>query len=121
MDENERTYFIEYKRRWRLLHKDRENLRKREWRKLRYEADRTKVINKLGGKCIHCGFSDVRALQIDHINGGGHSEVNIKFNRSVPDFCRYLLTLSEVELKAKYQLLCANCNWIKRVENMEYN
>ena len=28
-------------------------------------------------KCLKCGFSDRRALQIDHINGGGIKERRI--------------------------------------------
>src|SRR6266446_5698640 len=32
---------------------------------------RREVIEHLGGKCVHCGFSDYRALQVDHINGDG--------------------------------------------------
>src|SRR5438094_515100 len=27
-----------------------------------------------GGKCVRCGFSDKRALQIDHVNGDGYIE-----------------------------------------------
>ena len=30
---------------------------------------RKKIIDALGGCCARCGYSDIRALQIDHING----------------------------------------------------
>ena len=33
-----------------------------------------KAIIKLGGKCVVCGETDVRILQINHINGGGNQE-----------------------------------------------
>ena len=64
---------------------------------------------------MRCGFSDIRALQIDHINGGGYQE--IKKNSAKR---RYKLVLVSVENKEnKYQLLCANCNWIKRYEDKD--
>lgn len=77
-------------------------------RKLRLAA-----IAFLGGKCIRCGFNDVRALQIDHINGGGLKEL-----RKVSPFTYYKKILIDTEMK--YQLLCANCNWIKREEKKEW-
>lgn len=68
---------------------------------------RTDIVNFLGGKCVKCGFNDSRALQIDHVNGGGHKEY--KSLKSAYAF--YNLIHDNPE---KYQLLCANCNWIKR-------
>ena len=73
---------------------------------------RQKVIDFLGGKCKKCGFKDVRALQIDHINGGGYQEMK---NLSAKQRYRLVLTTTI----GKYQLLCANCNWIKRFEDKE--
>ncbi|CAK0755098.1 hypothetical protein CCP1ISM_50030 [Azospirillaceae bacterium] len=76
---------------------------------------RQRVVEILGGKCKRCGFQDIRALQIDHINGGGYKEIR-KNSAKV----RYRLVLESVQRKEnKYQLLCANCNWIKRYENKE--
>jgi hypothetical protein len=71
-----------------------------------------RAVTKLGGKCVKCGFSDVRALQIDHVNGGGGKEI-----RSIGVKKMYSLAIRDSE--HKYQLLCANCNWIKRHENKE--
>lgn len=72
---------------------------------------RVRAINKLGGVCIRCSFSDIRALQIDHINGDGTIE-----RKSLSPCKLYKLALNN---PTKYQVLCANCNWIKRVENKE--
>lgn len=75
---------------------------------------RAKVLKHLGDKCIRCGFDDSRALQIDHINGGGRKEMKErKMNRY--SFLKDVLA----DETGKYQLLCANCNWIKREENRE--
>lgn len=75
---------------------------------------RNAVIELLGGHCIQCGFSDVRALQVDHIHGGGTRERKNGISNS------RLLMLDVMKTEGKYQLLCANCNWIKRVVNKEY-
>ena len=72
---------------------------------------RIRVLDYLGGKCDKCGFSDSRALQVDHVNGRGAAE-----RRKTDAYSIYLAVLRG---KPGYQLLCANCNWIKRVENNE--
>src|SRR3990167_843169 len=71
---------------------------------------RSAVIAILGGQCIKCGFTDSRALQIDHINGGGTKELK-KLN-GVQHTTQVIRSVLNKE--NKYQLLCANCNWIKR-------
>lgn len=78
-----------------------------------YQELRHRVLEKLGGQCVECGFSDYRALQIDHINGGGDED---RRTHSKKTFYENVL---EDDGKV-YQLLCANCNWIKRYENKEY-
>lgn len=76
---------------------------------------RLAVIAILGGKCAECGFADIRALQIDHINGGGAKELK-KLNG-----VQYTISVikSAINKENKYQLLCANCNWIKRALKKE--
>lgn len=76
------------------------------------------TLTRLGGKCVRCGFNDPRALQVDHINGGGNLEVK---KLSQHGLYRLLSNLTPHELEGKYQLLCANCNWIKRFERNEIN
>ena len=84
----------------------------------RYRAYSRKVrattLEMLGGKCVRCGFSDSRALQIDHINGGGTKDI-----RSSSGSYSKKVQKSFAEDEGMYQLLCANCNWIKRSENNE--
>ena len=86
--------------------------RKRQKESEKRKEIRMKVLNKLGGKCVKCDFSDWRALQIDHIKGGGHEKSNTATYYEI-------LKMSETEARQKYQCLCANCNWIKRCDNKE--
>jgi len=75
---------------------------------------RMKVILALGGVCVRCEFDDWRALQVDHIHGGGQKEYKAIGNQSV--YSKIIRGRTE-----GYQLLCANCNWIKRHEKGEHN
>lgn len=77
---------------------------------------RADLLFVMGGKCFRCGFNDWRALQIDHINGGGHKERS----RIGPSYWNKVLK-SFLDKEGVYQLLCANCNFIKRYENGELN
>ncbi len=84
---------------------------------LLYKKNKHYIYNILGNKCSRCGFLDSRALQIDHIKGGGSKEAD----REGWAYWKYLAKLPEVDLKDRYQILCANCNWIKRHENKEWH
>jgi hypothetical protein len=75
---------------------------------------RQMALLALGGKCVVCGFSDSRALQIDHINGGGSGE-NKQF-RSRAEQYRHIINGNTDGL----QILCAKHNWIKRHERKEW-
>ena len=86
--------------------------RHRNWHRER----RLKSFKLLGGKCVRCGFSDWRALQIDHIQGGGSEHYQ---KRKTIGVLKDILT--DPASRSKYQLLCANCNWIKRFEKSEHN
>jgi len=77
---------------------------------------RVKALEILGNKCVRCGFSDLRALQVDHVNGGGTKE-HKKYGTSRGIYMQVIRTENK---DGKYQLLCANCNWIKREDNKEH-
>lgn len=88
---------------------------------IKYQKDylknlRKSVLEALGGKCLKCGFDDIRALQIDHVNGGGSKE---RKSREYKGSFHSNVLKSFLAKEDKYQLLCANCNWIKRFENNE--
>jgi hypothetical protein len=67
-------------------------------------------------KCVRCGFSDIRALTIDHINGDG-SKHRIKEN--IVGGYRTYSWLKRNNFPIEFQTLCQNCNFIKRYENGE--
>ena len=52
--------------------------------------------------------------QIDHVNGGGAKE-----HKAMPNSVKFYRKVFE-DTTGMYQLLCANCNWIKRAENKEH-
>jgi len=75
-----------------------------------YDRKRAKVLTHYGNgmcACVQCGFSDVRALNIDHIK-----EVGTKNGKKlVAD--RLIYYLFNNNYPSGYQTLCSNCNTIK--------
>lgn len=69
-------------------------------------------------ECVRCGFIDVRALSIDHINGGGTRERLANSELNGRGIYWYLV---KEGYPSGYQTLCMNCQFIKRVENGESN
>lgn len=74
---------------------------------------RAAIIAYYGSKCSQCDWNDPRALQIDHIFGDGRVERKIGM-RNLNTYYKRVLANPE-----RYQLLCANHNWVKRIENNE--
>jgi hypothetical protein len=64
---------------------------------------RAKVIEAYGGRCVCCGFADVRALDLDHVTRDGPS------NRR-PPYAAYREAIKEA-YPDRFRLLCRNCNW----------
>lgn len=75
------------------------------------------IFNYFGNRCNRCGFDDKRALQIDHVNGGGAREIKAIGNYRMRK--NLIKRINAGDNIKDYQLLCANCNWIKRHENDE--
>lgn len=114
---NKKERWTKYNREHRVQQKQYRQDHEEEIKKQRkeyYQKLKLMVLAKLGNKCVRCGFSDVRTLQIDHVYGYGNKELReLGFNRSK----FYKKVLADTE--ENYQLLCANCNWIKKSENKE--
>lgn len=107
--EKRRTLLREWKR------KNRHRVRQSGQRER--ERIRNYVFTALGGVCKKCGFSDWRALQVDHIDRAtepdGHK---LRCGTGL-----YRAIANGTKSTDGLQLLCANCNWIKRYENNEHN
>jgi hypothetical protein len=89
-----------------------------------YMNKKNQLYNILGGarcsnpKClVPGGCVDIRCLQFDHINGGGVKDAHEKggHGKSIV----YYYVAHPEEAKQKLQVLCANCNWIKRATRGE--
>ena len=73
---------------------------------------RQEVVAFFGGQCASCGYNTApRALQLDHINGGGRPETARLGACGVRQ--------RAMEYPEYYQLLCANCNQIKAAQEKE--
>jgi len=78
------------------------------------ERIRRKVFNFYGWSCAMCGFSDERALTLDHVNNDGAAErrsINGK-NHGQASLIIYRNAIKD-GFPSKYQTLCANCQFIK--------
>lgn len=70
---------------------------------------RMKVLEAYGCKCNYCGYDKPLALEVDHIFNDGKQE---RKEKKIKDFYRFLIQNNYP--KDRYQLLCANCNYIKQ-------
>jgi hypothetical protein len=91
------------------------------WRK----KNRARALDLRG--CVRCDFTDPRALQVDHVNDDGaehrRSLSDGPFEKGKPQSGAFMYRYyNDILLNAdsgKFQLLCANCNTIKRAEHVE--
>lgn len=130
MWENQRRYAKRHPQRVRRAKKNWRKKHGAEWRKknrISINAYRRKVetelrkqaIIKLGGRCANpaCqwlnadgsrGCIDIRCLHIDHVYNNGNKERKA----GIVGWKLWKTVLADTA--GNYQLLCANCNWIKR-------
>ena len=85
---------------------------KTRWGRQRYDV-MVFVAGPHGLQCRRCGYDEYPALQIDHVNGGGRAEL-----REFKDNRKYLEHIKQNP--TNYQILCANCNWLKKYEKGEH-
>lgn len=85
---------------------------------IRLKTLRSQLFQILGGsRCGMCAFPDARALQFDHIHGEGYA---FRFGKDSLTRRKYAFYVEHPEIaKQELWVLCANCNWIKRVEQKE--
>lgn len=96
----------EMKRAYVARNRDTINAYRRQYVRDTLRQNRERALKMLGGKCRICGFADSRALEIDHMNGGGKSDRKARGPRE-----RYAAIAKGQT--AGFQALCANCHTIK--------
>jgi len=125
LKEKQHTYYLDNKEQFRRRARE---YYQRHKDKIKADAVRTgKVLRRKqrmavlwyysGGAmtCVRCGFPDIRALVLDHINGGG-----TEHRRTMKAGTNVWLWLARHGFPPGYQILCANCNAIKAREENEY-
>jgi hypothetical protein len=75
----------------------------------RYIDLKIDIFNHYGGKCNRCSISNIEYLTIDHINNDGSSHRKIIGTEIYPWLKRNNYP------KDNYQILCFNCNYLKRI------
>jgi hypothetical protein len=106
----------EGEQRYRERNRERLRVENRERERERRERARLAVIAALGGVCCDCGFSDVRALEVDHVNDDGTLDRARFASGTGINIVLYLQQVVSEARSGRYQLLCRNCNWIKEIE-----
>ncbi|GAF81826.1 unnamed protein product [marine sediment metagenome] len=97
-----------------MSYKNKEKQREyqRKWRRNKYIKERKIVLKLFGGKCVLCGNSDERVLEIDHIKP--------LIRKNSKELCGSLLIhaiiFRKVDVK-NLQLLCSNCHRIKTFDD----
>lgn len=66
--------------------------------------------------CVRCGYSDIRALTLDHINGGGHQQRRDTGKSGLT----FYIWLKQKGYPSGLQTYCCNCQFLKRSERSEY-
>lgn len=113
-----------YEKRYRKDHPEWERNKKAHWRRTDSAMKQVKelkaeVLTHYGGgelACVECGFNDIRALSVDHINGGGYQHYKDLKRRGIFMY-RWL---KNENFPSGYQTLCMNCQFIKREEQKEW-
>ena len=117
--EYDKQYYIEHKKKiirrvtkWVSMNKEK--------RKLNYTRYIRRIKDKVVShyspmkRCIKCGFLDIRALSMDHINGKGTQHRKTIKGRN------FYVWLLKNGFPKGFQVLCMNCQFIKRHENKEF-
>lgn len=74
------------------------------------------ILNQF--ECQNCGISDKRFLEIDHIAGQGNRKLKTLPGRASQER-RYYIKHPQ-QCREDLQILCSNCNQLKKEERMEY-
>ena len=84
---------------------------KMQTKRLRWNL-RTKVVEFLGGECVICNETDIRVLEINHLDGIGYKDRQ----RYGGDHRFYLAILNREKSKESLDIRCANHNILYEYE-----
>lgn len=86
----------------------------------RRKATKELVFDHFGGKCNHCGVSDIRCLTLDHIDGDGYVDCDRGDGKRMQPmvwYARLRRSIEQWEPLPKLQILCFNCHAIKDLKH----
>lgn len=81
---------------------------RKKWKELREE-----IFNYYGWKCTCCGETIKEFLSLDHINNDGFKDKNPNGDKKSGK--ELYLLVKKQGFPDKYQTLCMNCNWGKKI------
>ena len=81
------------------------------WLASTYRTLRLELLAIVGDRCVGCGLTDIRVLEFDHIANDGSTDRS-RFKGARPMLMYYVGHPEEA--RSKLQMLCRNCNWLKR-------
>lgn len=116
INEKQRKYRVKFREKIREQQKEYFKKNKEKIKKF-YKERRNKAIDKLGGKCVVCGWTDKRALVFDHVKDDGYKD---KKGGKTGRLITWILKTPVEEVKKKIQILCKNHNGIKQREKEEF-
>ena len=114
----ERKYWRQKANKRRLSNPQKHAIKGREYqRKLKLEVlgKYSPAITRVP-TCARCGNNDIRVLTLDHIYGKGTMH-----RKQVGNGSKFYCWIKRNKFPAGFQVLCHNCNWIKRYENNEFS
>lgn len=106
----------ESNRKWREKHPNRSRKSSDSW-KLSTKIEVLTYYGKGKLACIRCGYSDLRALSIDHIKDNGAEERRKDKTASTGTW--FYSRLRRRGYPQGYQTLCMNCQFIKKAEYLD--
>ncbi len=87
----------------------------KQWFSNRFRTLKIEVIKHYSKtlSCKKCGIDDIRVLSMDHINGGGNKHIK-QIGGNLYHW------IKRKGFPSGFQVLCMNCQFIKRIENKEF-
>lgn len=92
---------------WRAANREHRNA----WHVQNRRKRKAVVMERLGGRCVCCGETELVFLTIDHVEGGGTAE-----RRTRKEAYTWERVKKEGYPEGRYQVLCWNCNAAKHFD-----